>query len=236
MIRVGIVAALTAEARAISRKIGNPGIPFELNDGTLLAVSGIGNAAATETARALIQAGAKALVSFGLAGGLDPSLAAGTIFLPGEIIALDAAAFSTSREWRERLGAALAAHQPITSGKLLSSNEALTAVNSKAAAFAQTDALAVDMESIALARIAAEHALPFLAARVIVDTANDALPEAVMSANTGGGLRISRLIASLAVSPAEIIGIVRLAQRYRLASRSLRAIGDVSSLRQAVSA
>jgi len=234
LIRVGIVAALAAEARAISRKIGNRGVPFALNDGTLLAVSGIGDAAAASAALALIDAGAEALVSFGLAGGLDPTLAAGTIFLPVEIISSGAAAFQTSTQWRERLGAALAAHQPLTSGKLLSSAGAITAVDAKAAAFVRTAALAVDMESIAVAQVAAAHRLPFLAARVIVDTANDTLPQAVMSSSADGAVHIGRLLAALALSPAEIFGIVRLAQRYRIASRSLRAIADASSLRNTV--
>jgi len=234
LIRVGIVAALAAEARAINRKIGDPRIPFALSDGTLLAVSGIGDAAATNAALALIEAGAKALVSFGLAGGLDPSLAAGTIFLPVEIISSHTAVFQTSQDWRERLGTALAAHQPLMSGKLLSSATAITAVGDKAAAFLQTGASAVDMESIAVAQIAAQYGLPFLTARVIVDTAKDALPSAVMSASAAGGLQIGRLIGALARSPADIIGIFRLAQRYRIASRSLRAIADTGLLRRPV--
>ena len=233
MIRVGIVAALAAEARAISRRIANRGIPFTLNDGTLLAVSGIGATAATAAALALIDSGAQALVSFGLAGGLDPSLAAGAIFLPAEIISSHTAAFRSSQDWRERLGGALAAHQPLMSGKLLSSTKAITAVGDKAAAFAQTGAAAVDMESFAVAQIAAQYGLPFLTARVIVDTANDALPPAVMSASASGGLHIGRMIGALARSPGDIIGILRLARRYRLASRSLRTIADTGLLQDA---
>jgi hypothetical protein len=38
-------------------------------------------------------------------------------------------------------------------------------------------------------------------------------------------LRIGRLLAGLVVAPAEIAGLIRLTQRYRIAIRSLRVIG-----------
>jgi adenosylhomocysteine nucleosidase len=52
----------------------------------LVAITGMGGAAASAGAGALTRAGAKALASWGMAGGLDPSLQAGTILLPDEIV------------------------------------------------------------------------------------------------------------------------------------------------------
>jgi hopanoid-associated phosphorylase len=227
---VGIVAALAAEARALSCPVWRrETLPAPVND-TLLTVSGIGAGAAATAARALIEAGATALTSWGMAGGLDPALRAGTVFLPSMVISTDGTAFATTAAWHERLSAAVASMRPVTRGKLLTSARAIDAVASKAAAFHDTGALAVDMESVAIAQVAASYGLPFIAVRVIVDTAHDVLPRAVISASDSGGVHIWRLLRALALAPADLAALVRLARRYRAASRSLTAVARAGPL------
>jgi adenosylhomocysteine nucleosidase len=232
--RVGIVAALATEARALTSSIRQHHIPFALDDGSLLVISGIGSTAAAAAATALIRQGADALVSFGLAGGLEPSLKAGSIFLPVEVFATDGARYSTSTEWRARVAMSLQARNPRTDGNLLSSLHAITAVEAKQATFRATGAMAVDMESAAVARISAERLMPFIAARVIVDTALDALPNSVMEASRSGKLRMWDLLTSLAKTPGEVVDLIRLARRFRAARLAMRAIGRSPSLRQTV--
>jgi adenosylhomocysteine nucleosidase len=222
---VGIVSAFAAEARHLGPTTQRRGALAVLADGTLLVVSGIGGSAAARGARALLDAGATALISWGMAGGLDPALASGTIFLPGEVISPDGTAVMTARYWRERLRAAVAAHREVACGKLLTSPQAILSIAAKAAAFRETGAAAVDMESLAVAEVARSNELPFIAVRVIVDTADDILPRAVMAAaGSAGHLQIGRLIASLAVAPGDLAALIRLLRRYRAASRSLGAI------------
>jgi len=222
---VGIVSALAAEARPLGPTAQRRGALASLADGTLLAVSGIGASAAAGGARALIDAGATALISWGMAGGLDPALAAGTILLPSEVISCAGTAFMTARYWRERLSAALTAHRLVACGKLLTSPRAILSIADKAAAFRDTGAAAVDMESLAVAEVASSHELPFIAVRVIVDTAADILPRAVMAAARGSGqLPLGRLLASLARSPGDLAALIRLAPRYRAARHSLLAV------------
>ena len=222
---VGIVSALAAEARHLGPTTQRHDALASLADGTLVVVSGIGGSAAARGARALIDAGATALISWGMAGGLDPALASGTIFLPSEVISRDGTAVITARYWRERLSAALAAHQPVACGKLLTSAQAIASSAAKAAAFRATGAAAVDMESLAVAEVAGSHALPFIAVRVIVDTAADIVPQAVIAASgSSGHLQIGRLIAAVALAPADLGALIRLLPRYRAASRSLGAV------------
>ena len=231
MKRVGIVCALAAEARHLGPTTPPHQALASLADGTLLAVSGMGGNAAGVSARALIEAGAGALASFGLAGGLDPALPAGASFLPSEVSALNAAPISTTAHWRERLSAALAAHSPLTQGRLLSCPRAVATVAQKAALFRETGAVAVDMESVAVAEAAGARHLPFIAVRVIVDTAQDSLPPSVSAAaDSTGPLQLWRLIGALACSPAQLAPLIRLARRYRLASRSLAVVGRAGSL------
>jgi adenosylhomocysteine nucleosidase len=218
---LGVVAALAAEARALGPAAGRIGDVCRLRDGSLLAVSGMGTAAAEAAAAKLIEAGASALMSFGLAGGLDPALPAGSMVFPSEVISRDGRGSPISMDWRDRLSAAVHGLGPVCTGRLLTSARALDSVADKAAAFRDTGAVAVDMESLAIAQVAAAHHLPFVAVRVIVDTAADALPHAVVTASADGEVRILRLLGAIALAPGELGALIRLAGRYRTATRRL---------------
>jgi adenosylhomocysteine nucleosidase len=152
------------------------------------------------------------------------------------VISLEGVVIATARDWRERLSAAVASHRPatlapITQGRLLTSRRAIGTLADKAALFRETRAAAVDMESLAVAEVAEAHQLPFIAMRVIVDSAADALPRAVTAAaDSEGHLQMWRLMGALARAPAELAPLIRLAQRYRAASRSLAAVARVGSL------
>jgi adenosylhomocysteine nucleosidase len=227
---VGVVAALASEARALGHSMPRGGDPplselAVLGEGSLLALSGIGRAAAAAAAQALVDAGVSALMTFGMAGGLDPALRAGSVVIPRELISSDGARYAACRTWREQVAAAVSALYAVSDGNLLTSTHAIETPADKAAAFLRTGAAAVDMESAAVAEIAAKHNLPFIAVRVIVDTAADMLPRAVVAASLAGRVRFARLIGGLILAPREISALVRLAQRYRIAMRSLHAIG-----------
>ena len=229
---VGVVCALASEARHLRP-----------SEATRIALSGMGGAAATQSARSLAEGGAEALVSFGMAGGLDPSLVPGTVFLPSEVISADGAVvIATDEPWREQVGARVARSAsdgrgsgrngprppPLTSGRLLTTSKAVGTRADKALLFRQTGAAAVDMESLAIAEVARSHKLPFLAVRVIVDSAFDTLPRAVTAAaDNEGHLQIGRLLGALARTPGELPALIRLGQRYRAANRSLAAVARV---------
>lgn len=222
---VGIVAALEAEARPLDPPARRRGGLAALADGTMLAVSGIGRAAAAQAARALVAAGCRALASWGLAGGLDPALACGAILLPEEVMLEGRASLRTAAAWREPLERALETRWPVIRGNLLTSGRALGTVAQKAAAFRDTNAAAVDMESFAVGEVAMAQGVPFIAVRVIVDTAADELPAALADvADTGAPLSIGRLVGGVIAEPSGIGSLLRLARRYRAARRALRGI------------
>jgi adenosylhomocysteine nucleosidase len=184
-----------------------------------------------------------------MAGGLDPALAAGTVFLPTEVVSSEGAVVTTDPRWRERLGGAIRAGDRgeggalgsprldlVTDGRLLTSRKAVGSRADKANLFRQTGAAAVDMESLAIAEIARAHQIPFIAVRVIVDSAQDALPRAVTAAaDAAGHLQVWRLMGELVRAPAELAPLLRLAQRYRAANRSLAAVAKVGSLAESLS-
>jgi len=216
----GVVAALEFEARSLG----------QLSDGSLISVSGIGADNAARAARALVAAGAGALLSWGVAGALDPQLSCGTAVLPAEVLR-QGQRYATSRRWRERLLAALQGHVRLATGALLTSEPAVAAAALKASLFRQTRAVAVDMESAAVAEVAADHGLPFLALRVILDRARDSLPESILRAlnpaasRHPGRARGRALLWPLLCAPADWGRLLRLAAQYRVARRALGQCG-----------
>ena len=226
MNELGIVAALVAEARPLGPVARRGAEPATLADGTLLMVSGVGPSAAAAGARRLLAAGARALLSWGLAGGLDPSLEAGTLVLPLEIVSPEGRVLLASAQWREGVSRIVAARQAPCGGRLLGCREPLGSTAAKALAFRQTGAVAVDMESFAIAEVAAAERVPFLAVRAIVDTAHDTLPEVALSATRAGqaGLGVGRVATALARTPGQLPALIRLARRYRTAIRALSSV------------
>lgn len=231
MSRLGIVSALAAEARHLCPAPPRMGAITRLACGALLIVSGMGPAAASLAASALREAGATALLSFGLAGALDPALHPGTVCLPCAVISREGLAVATALPWRDTLRTVLAARCVVTGGKLLSSPVTLDTVAEKAQAFQETGAVLVDMESLAVGQVAARHELPFMAVRVVVDTARDRLPLAVTrTAGPSGEVPLLALLGALARRPGELPAVIRLGARYRVASRSLAAVAASGSL------
>jgi adenosylhomocysteine nucleosidase len=230
---LGIVAALRAEARAL----GVPRQRRTVRNGTLVAVTGIGYEAAARGARQLVGAGCHALLSWGLAGALDPTLAPGAILVPDEVVlAGHEHRLRTTCGWRERVLRVLAADWPVERGTLLTSPRPLAAAADKASAFRQTAAAAVDMESFAVAEVALAHGLAFLAVRVVVDRASDEVPHALEGvARASGELAIGRLLARLLAQPSSITQLAHLARCYRAARRSLRGIARSGALLEYVS-
>ncbi len=231
---LGVVCALRSEARQLGRTVTRAAALRTLPDGTLVSITGVGPAAAALGAARLLDAGAGALVSWGMAGALDPALQPGCIFLPSEVCAPDGTCFATDSPWRLRVSAALGACAPQAQaqGRLLTVAAAATSAAEKRALFAGTAAQAVDMESSAVAQAAQAAAVAFLAVRVIVDSAQQELPGAVQAAaRTGAQVSVPRLLAHLARHPAELAGLLLLARAYGTANRALAHIARSGALR-----
>lgn len=128
--------------------------------------SGPGPERAKQCATAAVAAGARALVSWGLAGGLAAGVQAGTVILPRHVIMQRGPTFAVAAEWRERL-ADLANEFTVNPGDLLTVSSALDSPAAKAAAATALGAVAVDMESAAIAAVAARARVPFVALRVV---------------------------------------------------------------------
>ncbi len=232
----GVVAALPAEARCArdGRSHASERAP-EL----LVRVSGIGGERAARAARQLLEAGAEALLCFGVGGALDPALRCGDIVLATEVLSaaggdsapsIAAAKLSripTAPEWRQGLLDRLAGLGPVHVGAVVTSDELIDTAERKQQLFRQSGAVAVDMESAAVARLAQQRNVPFMALRVIADTAQDSLPSALHSAlGTGAAFpRGANFWWSLLSAPSGWPGLARLGRRFQRARGVLARCG-----------
>jgi hopanoid-associated phosphorylase len=211
------MTGLQSEARCVSTHLG---------DQMILAVSGARRDGAEAAALRLIAAGATHLLSFGLAGGLDPSLEPGRVLLPHRIVTETGRVHPVDPEWHARLLKALAPLSPL-GGTELSVDTPLATVAAKQAAWKRTGAAAVDMES----HLLAATGLPVLVLRVICDPADAALPPAALvGVKPDGGTDLRAVLASLLRRPGQIPALARLARAAGIAERALLGCGGRAAL------
>lgn len=147
--------------------------------------------------------------------------------LPSTLLTRNGRRFQTDPAWRETLSALLAPGLTVHEGDLLNTEEVLTTPNAKARLAAATGAVAVDMESAAIAEAATAAGRPFVVLRVIADGAGDSLPAAVARFVDPQGNPCLRSVLKTACKPAEWKSLWTLAQRSREAQRKLARAASV---------
>lgn len=223
MRQLGIVAALRDEARLLTRQPLELGQPVALGENVVLQVSGMGPERARAAGEDLISRGAQALLSWGSAAALDPTLMPGTLMLSKKIFSADGQASHVDQHWLDSVSRSLSPLLNVHHGAICESTDVLDSPAAKAGLFAQNGCTAVDMESAALAQLASEKGLPFLSLRYIVDPADMALPVSLMtSLDAEGQVRLMRLLGQLVLHPADVVALVRLGSAFAQAKKSMQ--------------
>ena len=143
---LGVIVALPAEAAGWRSRDSNCEV----------CVAGIGCDRARDAASRLIERGARALLSWGVAGGLSPRLRCGDLLLPRRVVS-SRGEWRTHDGWRMRLLRVLPDVHEIDA--LHCSEEPLISMDDKGALAARGFA-AVDMESAGVAEAAAQAGVP----------------------------------------------------------------------------
>lgn len=218
---LGIVTAMPREARTLGGGRVAAGAVLSLADHTLVCCGGIGPSFAERAARTLVDRGVNALVSWGIAGGLDPALEPGDTLLPQNIRSARGDVFAVDEGWRSRLIETLG---PVArAGTLIESGRVVARAEDKAALFRETGAAAVDMESAAIAAVARETSLPFVVLRVVCDPASGSLPPAALVAvDQSGRSRPLSLARSLIRRPGQVLALLTLQRQTNAAFAALR--------------
>jgi len=213
---LGIVAALEMERRWIR------------SPGALVELSGIGDTRAEHAANQLVERGATALVSWGVAGGLDPNLSAGTVVFPDAVIAGDGSRSEVDLEWRDRLLERVRGRVVSSTSPLYHATSVITTADEKSSLYERFGAGAADMESAAVARVALANHLPWIAVRVVIDAADQELPEAILTATGADGrLRVGPVVGLL-LRPRLWRPLIILGRTGAAAGRSMRRLWDVA--------
>jgi hopanoid-associated phosphorylase len=162
----------------------------------------------TDLLRLAIGAGCRSIISFGVAGGLAPNLIPGDCVVASAIIDYPAVR-PTDPLWSRKLAEMIpdARHGPIMGVNAVVSDPA-----DKRKLHTFTRAVAVDMESHLVARLADAHGLAFAAVRVIIDPAHRAVPPAALLAMaSGGSTDVSAMLREILTRPSQVSPLMRLA-------------------------
>ena len=208
---LGIVAALEMEGRWI--RASEP----------LVEVCGGGEGRARASTLRLLERGATALVSWGVAGGLDPDLEPGTVVLP-DVVDTNGSSHPVDVAWRDRLLMRIQGRVAISTSPLVHATHPITAPAEKTELHRQTGAVALDMESAAVAAVANEMGIPFLVVRVVVDAAGVRLPEVALTMCDEGGRLKKRAVFGLIFQPGEWRGMLSLGRANAAAGLSMRKV------------
>jgi adenosylhomocysteine nucleosidase len=200
--RLGILVGMTSEARLLT------------STGCAVAVGGGSPAGACRMARNLVEDGATALLSFGLAGGLDPALPAGALIAPRGVL-------SRGRLYQCDPGFVCALEGeriPV----LLAGEAVVETADDKLRLGRETGAGAVDLESGAVAEVATAAGIPFAVLRAICDPVTRDLPRAAVEAlDEQGRLAPMKMAGILARHPMQILGLIALGLDAARARQSL---------------
>jgi adenosylhomocysteine nucleosidase len=176
-------------------------------------------AGAAEAAARLVGQRVTALVSFGLAGGLDPGLRPGTVVIPSVVLS-EGETFRADEMLAKRFGG-------LTRHTMLAGSAVAVDAVAKQHLHAASGAHAIDLESGPVARVARAHGLPFVVVRAICDPAERNLPPAALIAlDSRGGIGFGAVLHSILAQPWQIPGLFALARDAAHARRALIRLAD----------
>lgn len=226
----GIIVALPEELATLTKQKLEPGQSLKL-DHCWIQYSGAGSENAARAARELMEKGVDCLISWGCAAGLADDLKPGDLTL-AKRVSNDQGDFDTENALHDNVHQRLiGSGVSVNCGKLFTSKNLVDSSDEKVRIRQLSKAIALDMESAAIAEVATQANLPFLAIRSIADPVTSDLPKAVLvSLNAEGQVELVRLLRHLLLHPLEIIGLIRLGLHFHAAQRTLKTVAEILNL------
>ncbi len=224
----GIVAALPEEIKTLTNRKIAQGECFFIADDILVVRSGAGPVNAADAVSILIANGAKAIISWGCAAALDKSLKPGNLTLPAQLVTDNGQRLPIDCEWHRYATELLASRFDVRTGSLAESSRIISSCREKQTLHNQTEAIALDMESAAIAKAAARADLPCLVVRAVADPADMDLPAAVAYAmDPSGSVDIKKLTGFVLTHPGQLPGLIELGLHFTAAARTLKSIVEL---------
>jgi adenosylhomocysteine nucleosidase len=194
----------------------------------LVELSGVGDRRAENAAGRLVERGATALVSWGVAGGLDRDLNPGTVILPDTVIGADGSSHGVDLEWRDRLLERVRGRVVTSTSPLYHATSVITTADEKRSIYERFGAGAAEMESAAVARVAFANHMPWIAVRVVIDASDQDLPAAILTATGADGRLRMGSVVGLILRPRLWNPLIALGRAGATAGRSMRRLWAVA--------
>ena len=197
----------------------------------IVTICSAGNPALLRTRLATLQPQSFAgVISFGIAGGLSPSLRTGDVVLASGVVS-GGERHPVHETWVEALASRIAQHMRVERGLIAGVEAVMLHANAKSDAHACTGAIAVDMESHIAAAYAKKNALPFAAIRVVSDPASRGLPRIAADAlKPNGGVDIVKVLTAICRDPAQIPALIEAGRDSRQAFAVLSRVRGLPGL------
>lgn len=241
---IGLIAAMPEEIKPLLKQVGaydkSSAAGFNLyrfnvhGKSCRLIESGIGAERAGKAAKALIASEhPDVIISFGFGGGVRPGMAVGDLavarsirlYQGGDPDARKAIVLPVPAKVRQTLETVCNQRGcAIRQGDFLTSEIIL---NKKKLAMELPQEVVnpvLDMETWAIAQVAAQERIPLLAIRAISDAADEELGFCIGEfTDSDMNMRISKILSTIARKPGIMLQLIRLAKNSRMAGRNLAA-------------
>jgi len=233
---IALLAALEGEASGLRRRmaLAPEGVAYAgqyRHQSVLLICTGMGRQRAEASAESVLgHYQVTAALSIGFSGALEGSLQVGDLVLASGLMGITGPGDNQIEPtvYLPNQGLLAAATEAISatslrvvSGPTATTPGIITTPAGKQDLGRQTGAIAVDMESYWIARVASDRGLPFLALRAISDAQQDLLLPFHQILDADGKPRTRQLTAHLIREPGRLVALVKLARNAKRAQQAL---------------
>ena len=217
--RIGFISAHYAEMKTLRTLMNEKA----LHNRFFFETCGQGPRNASQAAERLVEKKCDLLISWGVAGGLNPTHKCGDLIVSNRCVSEKGQEIfyrgNTAKDYIRRLETVV----PATSGKVTTVFKAVTSAQRKKSLFQQTKADIVDMESHSIAKVAQANSIEFILVKAVIDEASDDVPNAFLEcADEFGKPKLTKTFSVIWKQPGSISSLLKLGMKYRQSLKTLR--------------
>ena len=224
---LGIISALQSEIGCLTDTKVTPMQIYPLADNLCAILSGMGERNVRRASELLLNKNIEGLISFGTCAALSENIKAGELILADCVLTENDERLASSESWRAAVMKYLNDHSiSVHQGDNYSSSSVITSAADKTALARRTGAIAVDMESAFVFKIAQNNKLPALSLKVVVDESHLSIPSAILeSTDEYGQANIPGLLMSVIRQPGLCADLMRLGGGFSQARKTMLWVG-----------
>ncbi len=220
---IGFVVALTREAQTLQTGVKPSFHAIDFHTNAKLFISGMGYENARLAAENLIQSGCKHLISWGSCAALSYELSIGDVIIPNTVIDFDN---NKTDLYPDLLPSKIIKNNLVRSDTIyLHLDKVVCSESDKKQLHLDTNAVAGDMESLAVVDIAKQHNITSNIIRSVSDSRKTVIPYKITQhINQYGDLIFPDFYKALLLNPFSIPQLIQLGKGFKVAMNNLNLI------------